>query len=69
MTTTEAPVIDLICFDLPRVAAAGIAGPQPAHCANDDCREYRKTGRRRFCGELLPGCRAQCRSCGSWVVA
>ncbi len=53
-------------LELLTVADAEIAVPE-ARCTNDECREYVKTGRRRFVGQLLPGCRAQCRVCGTWV--
>lgn len=43
------------------------ASPTAAHCTNDECPDYVKIGQRRYIGELLPGCRAQCRKCGGWV--
>lgn len=43
------------------------ATPIASHCTNDKCPDYVGIGRRRYVGELLPGCRAQCRKCGTWV--
>lgn len=59
--TSSAQALPAFPGRLPAVALA----PAVA-CRNDNCREYRKLGRRRHVGRLLPGCEAQCRSCGTW---